>query len=199
VPSLENLGLDDLGWPVHTERLTLRRPRQGDAAATFAYRRDPAVAEWLTILPTDVASFTARFEGPEVHGTMVVLEDTDDPGVVIGELSIRLGDAWAQHEVGTRAIGVEAEIGWVLAPAHQGRGLATEAARAALDICFTRLGLRRVTAGCFVENEASWRIMEKLGMRREQHSRRDALHRTRGWLDGYQYALLADEYRAQPR
>ena len=175
-----------------TDRLTLRRPVPGDADATFEYRRIPAVAEWLTILPTDRAAYAERFEGAEVHDTMVILEHD---GAVIGELSMRLKDGWAQKEVEAQAVGVEAEIGWVIAPAHQGQGFATEAARAALLICFEHLGLRRVTAGCFVENQASWHIMEKLGMRREYHSRSDGLHRTRGWLDGFEYAILADEWR----
>ena len=52
-----------------------------------------------------------------------------------------------------------------------------------------------MTAGCFAANEQSWRLMERLGMRRESHSLRDGLHRTRGWLDGYEYALLAEEWR----
>jgi RimJ/RimL family protein N-acetyltransferase len=39
--------------------------------------------------------------------------------------------------------------------------------------------------------------MERLGMRREEHSVRDALHRSRGWVDGYGYALLADEWLAR--
>jgi RimJ/RimL family protein N-acetyltransferase len=183
--------LDDIAWPVHTERLTLRRPVPGDADATFEYRRIPEVAEWGTIFPTDRAAYAERFEGPEVQDTIVVLERDGD---VVGELMIRLKDGWSQKEVEEQAAKVEAEIGWVIAPAHQGQGLATEAAGAALRICFAHLGLRRVSAGCFVENEASWRIMEKLGMRREYHSRRDGLHRTRGWLDGFEYALLADEW-----
>ena len=115
-------------------------------------------------------------------------------GTVVGDLLIRLQDAWAQQEVEAQAHLVEAEIGYVIDPEHAGQGYATEAARAALRICFEHLGVRRVTAGCFVDNEQSWRIMEKLGMRREQHSVRDGLHRTRGWLDGYQYAILADEW-----
>ena len=176
---------------MRSDRLTLRRPRAGDADATFEYRRVPEVADWLTVLPTDPSAWAERFARPDVQSTMVILERD---GEVVGELSIRLQDAWSQEEVADRASRVEAEIGWVIAPAHQGLGYATEAAHAALEICFGHLGLRRVTAGCFVENEASWRIMEKLGMRREYHSRRDGLHRTRGWLDGYQYALLAEEW-----
>ena len=185
--------LDDLTWPVRTDRLSLRRPVAGDAEATYAYRRLPEVAEWLTFLPSDLASFTERFESADWQATTVVVECD---GAVVGELSIRSQDGWSQKEVAEQAAGVEAEIGWVIAPEHQGRGYATEAARAALAICFEGLGVRRVTAGCFVANEPSWRIMETIGMRREYHSIRDGLHRTRGWLDGYEYALLADEWRS---
>ena len=82
-------------------------------------------------------------------------------------------------------------------PAHQGHGYATEALTEVLRVCFEVLGLRRVTAGCFAANEPSWRLMERLGMRRETHTLRESLHRTEGWLDGLEYALLADEWRAR--
>jgi len=38
--------------------------------------------------------------------------------------------------------------------------------------------------------------MERIGMRREAHNVRDSLHRDHGWLDGFGYALLAEEWRA---
>ncbi|HEX8767440.1 MAG TPA: GNAT family protein, partial [Jatrophihabitans sp.] len=60
---------------------------------------------------------------------------------------------------------------------------------------FTDLGLRRVTANCFADNEASWRLMERVGMRRELYTVRESLHRSGEWLDGIGYALLADEWR----
>ena len=82
----------------------------------------------------------------------------------------------------------------MLAPEHHGQGYGTEAVSALLEICFGQLGLRRVIAGCFTDNEPSWRLMERLGMRRESHTVRDGLHRTRGWLDGFQYGLLAEEW-----
>ena len=84
--------------------------------------------------------------------------------------------------------------GWVLHPAYAGHGLATEAVAELLRACFEDLGLRRVVAQCFADNEASWRLMERVGMRREAHSR-ESLHRTRGWIDGLGYAVLADEWR----
>jgi RimJ/RimL family protein N-acetyltransferase len=118
-------------------------------------------------------------------------------GVVIGDLMIRVEDAWAQVEVKEQARGVQAELGWVLDPGHQGKGYATEAVRALLGLCFDALGLRRVTAGCYAPNEASWRLMERVGMRCEVHTVRDSLHRSGEWVDALGYALLADEWRAR--
>jgi len=70
--------------------------------------------------------------------------------------------------------------------------------RALVEVCFGPLGLRRVYAQCFADNEPSWRLMERIGMRREQHTVKDSLHRTRGWLDGLAYALLATEWPQRP-
>jgi RimJ/RimL family protein N-acetyltransferase len=107
---------------------------------------------------------------------------------------LRVEDAWAQAEVADQARGVQAELGWVLHPDHAGNGYATEAVRGLIRLCFEDLGLRRVTANCFADNVASWRIMERLGMRRETYTVRESLHRTGDWLDGMGYALLAEEW-----
>ena len=80
-------------------------------------------------------------------------------------------------------------------PEETGKGYATEAVEAALRICFDDLGLRRVTASCFAANTASYRLMLRVGMRREAHTLQGALHPSGEWLDGYSYALLAQEWR----
>ena len=108
---------------------------------------------------------------------------------------VAIGDAWAQAEITHQARGVQADLGWTLLPDRTGNGYATEAVRAVLRICFEDLGLRRVTADCFAANETSWRLMERLGMRREAHTVSEALHRSGEWLDGYAYALLSDDWR----
>ena len=46
-------------------------------------------------------------------------------------------------------------------------------------------------------HRASWRIMEKLGMRREQHGVQDSWHADLGWVDGYTYAMLRSEWEAR--
>ncbi len=65
-----------------------------------------------------------------------------------------------------------------------------------IRLCFEDLALRRVTASCFADNEPSWRLMGRLGMRREVHTLAESLHRSGQWLDGVGYALLANEWRA---
>ncbi len=72
----------------------------------------------------------------------------------------------------------------------------TEAVRELLRVAFEDHGLRRVVANCFYDNEPSWRLMERLGMRRETHAVRDSLHRSGEWRASLAYALLAEEWRA---
>ena len=188
--------LSAVAWPVRTSRLTIRPAAPEDLEATWAYRRLPEVGEWLTHASADRDGYAEVFLEPDrLTSTLVVERD----GVVIGDLMLRIQDPWSQAEVVDRARGRQAELGWVVTPEHSGRGYATEAAAELLRICFADLGLYRVTALCFADNVPSWRIMERIGMRREAHNVRDSLHRTRGWLDGLGYALLAEEWRAVRR
>ena len=181
--------LGDVAWPVSTPRLTLRRARVDDADAVLSYRSQPSVSEWIGAPPED---FPARFAAPERLDVLLVVERE---GAVIGDLMIKIEDAWAPPRVSSQAVGVQAELGWSLRAEETGKGYATEAVEAVLRICFDDLGLRRVIAGCFVANTASYRLMERVGMRREARTVRDALHPSGEWMDGYTYALLADEWR----
>lgn len=181
-------------WPVRTVRLLLRPAEPRDAEATWAFRRLPEFGQWMTRAPATFGDYAAQFtEQDAMNRTLVVELD----GTVIGDLMIWVRDAWAQAEVVEQARGVQAELGYGLHPDHRGRGYATEAVTEVLRLCFDELGLRRVTAECFAENVASWRLMERVGMRREAHTVRDALHRSGVWLDGMAYALLQEEWHAR--
>ena len=180
-------------WPRRTDRLTLRPATADDAEATWRFRSRADVSRWLSRAPTSLELYRARFEAPDSLAKTIVVERA---GEVIGDLMLNVQDAWSQAEVAERARGVQAELGWVLHPDHAGRGYATESVRELIRLCFEDLGLRRVTANCFAANEASWRLMERVGMRREVYTVRESLHRSGEWLDGMGYALLADEWRA---
>lgn len=188
--------LSAVAWPVRTERLTIRPATVEDLAPLFEIRKRPEVSDWLPTLPTDRAAFVERLSDPDRLAVTLALELD---GELIGDLYLHVSDPWAQAEVAEQAKATQSEIGWVVTPEHGGQGLATEAAAELLRISFEDLGVRRVVAVCFAENVASWRIMEKLGMRREQHTVADSLHRSGRWLDGLGYALLSDEWRERAR
>jgi RimJ/RimL family protein N-acetyltransferase len=181
-----------LAQPLRTDRLTLRSGTVDDAYATWGYRRLEAVSEWLTEIPADLGAYRSTFAEPHRLAAAVIAEHD---GQVVGDFMLRVEDGWAQAEVADQARATQAELVWVLDPAHAGHGYATEAARALLDHCFTTLGVRRVVASCFAANDSSCRLMERLGMRREGLAIAESLHRSGKWLDTATYALLATEWR----
>jgi RimJ/RimL family protein N-acetyltransferase len=184
-----------LDHALRTERLTLRPATVEDADATWTYRRLDSVNEWLTGRPPGIEAYRELFADPARLATTVVVQLGQHPGAeVIGDLMLRREDAWAQREMAERASGAQAELGWVLDPVHTGHGYAAEAVRELLRHCFEDLRVHRVTATCFLDNHTSWRLMERVGMRRETHAVRESLHRSGRWLDTVAYAVRADEW-----
>jgi RimJ/RimL family protein N-acetyltransferase len=182
---------------LHTARLTLRPVTPTDAESMWRYRRLPEVTEWLGGRHATFEEYRTHFVDPDQQANnWVMLLGPDLSGKLIGDLMLRIGDPWAQADVAEQARGRQAELGWVLDPSYAGHGYATEAVNELIRYCFEDLGLHRVKAGCFLDNQPSWRLMERVGMRREEHAVRDSLHRSRGWIDGLTYALLAEEWRS---
>jgi RimJ/RimL family protein N-acetyltransferase len=141
---------DRVSWPLTTERLTIRPGVVADAEPTWRFRRLESVGRWLTRLAASYDDYRAQFEDPDRLASTLIIELD---GEVIGDLMLKIEDAWSQAEVADRAKRVQAELGWVLDPDHTGRGYAQEAVRELIRLCFEDLGLRRVTANCFADNE----------------------------------------------
>ncbi|MEN5075258.1 GNAT family N-acetyltransferase [Isoptericola cucumis] len=186
----------DVTWPRQVGPLVLRPPSSADVDQVLAWRNHPDVTRWLLRTVVDPDAFREKWlasvDDPADHSVVA-----DLGGVVVGtgSLSVHDGEGQIQGDVWR---GAEGSLGYLIDPAHAGRGFATAIARALLDVGFHDLGLHRVTAGCFAANAASWRVMEKLGMRREQHGVQDSWHAELGWLDGYTYAVLRSEWTATP-
>lgn len=85
------------------------------------------------------------------------------------------------------------EIGWWLARGYWGRGLATEAARAALRDAFERARLPRIISVARPENKASIRIMEKLGLKLEYEFVSDGVSLVRYAIDRSHYLASREE------
>ena len=160
---------------LRTERLLLRRWRDQDRAPFAAMNADPVVMEHFpTTLTRDQSdAILDRVEAQFVeHGYGLWAVE------VGGRLAGFTGLAW-QHGL---PFSPALEVGWRLAADCWGRGYATEAARAALAV-----GLRHepsIVSMTARRNERSWRVMERLGLRREcefDHPRspeRHVLYRT---------------------
>jgi RimJ/RimL family protein N-acetyltransferase len=172
--------------------LLLREATAADVEHLLTFRNDPEVnrfmmhtkvdpekfrRDWLSI-PTSDTDFSCVAEVGGRVAAMGFLEITDGMG-----------------QPGMPA-GTEGLIGYIVDPAFAGRGVASDLARGLLAAAFGHLRLRRVTAGCNADNPASVRVLEKAGMRREQHGVEDSWHAELGWVDGYQYAMLAREWWA---
>jgi RimJ/RimL family protein N-acetyltransferase len=176
---------------IRTERLLLRPILESDLTRLLEFWNLPEVTRWLLrgecSLDDLRSSWQKAMNNPDDHSVAIVLDD-----VVIGTVSVELADGFVQPGGPTRTV---ADLGYTLDPAYAGHGYATEAARAVVDMAFDELGVRRVTAGAFVDNTASVRVLEKLGMRREEHAVRDSWHAELGWVDGCTYALLVEDRR----
>ncbi len=176
---------------LHTERLTLRPAKVDNADPTWKYRQVESVNEWLTGCPADLDGYRKLFSEPvRIATTIIVILGHHATAPIIGDFVLRREEAWAQRDVADPARDAQAEFGWVLDPVHTGHGYATEAVRELLRYCFQDLGVRRVTANCFLDNDAAWSLMERVGMRRELHAVHGSLHRSGRWLDTVGYAIL---------
>lgn len=170
---------------LETPRLVLRPITLADWPAIHRYMSDPIVTRWLPEGVLDEASvqaFAQKNAGRFARAVAVVERESDQ---LVGHMDFHPWFGRATHE-----------LGWAISSDFQNRGYATEAARALMEFAFGALRCHRVIATCQPENTPSWRVMEKLGMRREAHFRRGLYQESGEWWDEYFYALLADEYFA---
>nr|WP_086662880.1 GNAT family N-acetyltransferase [Lentzea kentuckyensis] len=175
-------------YPLKTERLVLRPFEPGDLDDLHAYRSDPEVCRYLYSEPGPIEETQQRLDKSLTMDELteegqwlvmaVTLEDR-----VIGDVVLK----WVSEK------DRQGELGYVFNPAYQGKGYAREAAEAMLRIGFEEMKLHRIAAVCDPRNEPSWRLMERLGMRREAHFRESEMFKGE-WGDCFIYAMLEEEY-----
>ncbi|HUV31881.1 MAG TPA: GNAT family protein [Acidobacteriota bacterium] len=87
-----------------------------------------------------------------------------------------------------------AELGYWLNKRYRGRGVMTEAVHLILAFAFRELKFERVYGHVFVSNDASVRVLRRVGFKREGYLRRSYFHRRR-WQDSHLYAILKQDWR----
>jgi RimJ/RimL family protein N-acetyltransferase len=88
------------------------------------------------------------------------------------------------------------ELGWLLDKNYWRQGYGVEIGNALLRFCFQILNVRRVIAACHVDNHASYKLMERIGMRREAHFVKEKPYGDT-WCDRFQYAILREEWEVE--
>lgn len=177
--------------PIFTPRLILRPHRPTDLDDLTRFHSDPEVVRYV---PWPVRNREATREAlsqkisrghpDDAEAWLVLAMERTEDGRVIGEVLLK-------RDPENRRLG---EIGYAVAQDAWGHGYVPEAARAVLDFGFGTLGMHRISAICDVRNDGSWRVMEKLGMRREAHFLENSWFKDE-WTSTYEYALLAREWR----
>lgn len=162
-----------------TERLRCRPIAQGDLASLEQLYHDPTVMRYNGPgHPLSAAQTAERLQSyldawaSAGFGDYALLLKTTEGFIGIGGIQPRSSTA-----------GLEGEIGWVLAPAYWGQGLATEFARAMIAVGFERFSLERIVARADARNGASIRVMQKAGLtlvRRDAQAVEYAIARSRG-------------------
>ncbi|MCT1873471.1 GNAT family N-acetyltransferase [Brevibacterium luteolum] len=219
-PSTESAGADNAGQsatlaalieqkgvtlPLETERLSLSLLAESEAAELWDYWRLPQTSEWTASRPVSAEALIS--DRLQAGSTLAIRRrDGDNDGFrpdgsadgaqIIGDITVTIQDAWSHPEVAHLARGTQAELGCAFHPDATGHGFALEAVIAVLDL-IVDLGIRRVEAFCMADNTASWRLLDRLGLRREGTYIGETLHRDHGWVDAYSYAILASEWQAK--
>ena len=151
---------------LHTERLSLRAMHPIDAEDMYDYSRRPAVTKYLLWTEHKNVGYTKDYLF--YVGTRYALGDFYDWAII---------DLESRRMIGTcgftriDAANDCAEIGYVLNPDFHGKGYATEAVKKIIDFGFSELSLNRIEARFMKGNEASLRLMQRVGMTFEGYMR----------------------------
>jgi RimJ/RimL family protein N-acetyltransferase len=183
--------METMKLPIDTERLLLRKYEDGDVEDIVEYslRADFWLSRNLDWEPTE-------------EGVKAYFEPKRD---IYPESYPRWLDLVIEFKAESKVIGIvgvgvmnreqgQAMVGGLLSCEYQGQGIATEAFKALLAFAFGPMRLHRIYARTGSRNIRSWRLMERIGMRREAHFRQS--HKVKDeWDDEFIYAVLADEWR----
>src|SRR3954452_15604319 len=180
-------------FPIETERLLIRPLEPGDVDALHAYQSRPDVCRYVPYEPRSRKAIAERLADPEkVRASLEEPGQAMDLAIVRQDSGEVIGDVllfWhsAAHKAG--------EVGYALHPDHAGRGYATEAAAAMLELGFDGLGLHRILGRIDARNDPSAAVLRRLGMRQEAFLIDNEWFKGE-WSSEIDFAILEDEWRA---
>lgn len=176
---------------IKTSRLLIR-PFQGqDYSSLFEYLSNPTIYRFEPGEPISLEQARAL--------ALERSRETDFWAVVLKDDQKMVGHLYFKHIEPKEFL--TWELGYIFNPVFQNKGYATESAIGLIQYGFEHMGIHRVIAHCNPENMASWRVLEKIGMKREGHFRKNIFFHTTSdgsplWIDTYEYAILKEDIMA---
>lgn len=171
---------------IETQRLTVRRFTPDDWKDLHEYLSDPMVVfyEPYDVLTREECESEAMRRSSDRAFWAVCLKENNK---LIGNiyLSMREFNTW--------------ELGYVFNRSYQGKGYAFESVSAVVNYAILHCAAHRITAMCNPDNKKSWKLLERLKMRREGHLVQNVYFKRDGnnhpiWQDTYEYALSSSEW-----
>lgn len=171
---------------LETERLILRRFTLEDYHDLYEYLSDEETVKYEPYAPITLEQskeWAASRAASDAFFAVCLCES----GKVIGNLFVQTQEQQAL------------EIGYVFGRSYWHNGYATEALKAAIQYAFETEKVHRIHAQCSPDNVASWKLLERVGFRREGFLESNIYFNTDTngnpiWQDTYIYAILAEDY-----
>lgn len=147
---------------IKTERLILRSYKKEDWERVHIYGSNPDFSKYEIWGPNTLED-THKFVGEMVQQSETDPRYKFDFAVCLKENGILIGGCGIRRETESSQV---ANLGWAINPEFQSKGYATEAARALVEFGFQNLNLSVIYATCDTRNSPSYKVMEKLGMKK---------------------------------
>lgn len=171
-----------------TKNYKIRAFERNDLVSFATYRSDENVAKYQSWTDYSYEDAVTLFENMDYSqfGTVgqwyqlaIVSPDNEE---LVGDLALHFKD---EEQV---------EIGFTVSPKHQRKSVGYEAVSTLLSYLFNDLSKHRVVATTDTKNVASYKLLEKVGFRREAHFVENIFFKG-SWGDEYQYAILHSEVK----
>lgn len=174
-------------FKIETERLILRPLTQNDWKDTFEHRSDIENSKYIYYMTEEEIRkiFDERIQpwSREENKWLSLGVELKENKKLIGEVGFRYLDKKS-------ALG---EFGYRFNRNYHNKGYATEASKALVNKIFKELKIHKLVAICDAENVPSYKIMEKLGMKKEAHYKEHSWRRGK-WCDEFVYSLINNDH-----
>ena len=179
---------------LETERLILRKTEESDLKKLWEILLDKDISKYyLTCKINDNWEDEKKWQykkleranNLDVFCWTILRKDNNE---VIGQITVQ--DGYTED----KSI---RDVGWFVSKNNQRKGYAYEAAYKVLNYMFNEVEINKIETSAAIINEASWKLMEKLGFKRLETTHKNKYYFIEEELDSYEYELTKEEFEGE--